>query len=65
MLNSGIVKLLLGKLEQDAIDSLESFKRQWRIYAREGSVFDAPPDRNDNRFGLVIENGIVIRVIAG
>lgn len=64
-LNPAIVKLLIGKTEQDAISTLEGFQRKWRVYARDGAVFGSPIDRDDSRYGLVIDQGIVTRVMTG
>jgi hypothetical protein len=65
MINHGIVRFLIGKTEADAIAALVSFNCKWRVYAIDGSVTEAPNDRDDGRYGLIINNGLVTRVIAG
>jgi hypothetical protein len=65
MLNHGIVRHLIGKTQAEAIASLQGFNCKWRIYAIDGAVVENPPDRDDQRYNLILENGIVTRVLAG
>jgi len=64
-LNHGIVRLLIGKTEADAIAALVSFNCKWRVYAIDGSVTESPNDRDDSRYNLILNEGIITRVIAG
>ena len=65
MLNQGVVRLLIGKSLSDAIASLEAFSCKWRVYAIDDIVSETSPERDDNRYNLVINNNQVVRVIAG
>ena len=64
-INHGIIRFLIGKTEADAIEALEGFKCKWRVYAVDGSVSEATSDRDDRRYNLILDNGIVVKVIAG
>jgi len=64
-LNQGIIRLLIGKSEAEAIEALEGFKCKWRVYAVDGSVAGASSDRDDRRYNLILNDGVVTRVIAG
>jgi len=64
-LNPGIVQLIVGKTEKEATGYLDTFKRKWRVYSRNGAALELPPDRDDSRYSLIIDQGIVKRVIAG
>lgn len=66
MINPSIQRLLMGKKEQEAIAILKNFKCSFRIMMRDGaSPGDATNDRNDDRYNLVIKDGLVERVLAG
>lgn len=65
MLNHGIIRFLIGKTQAEAVQALQGFNCKWRLYAIDGSVIDQPPDRDDNRYNIIIDGGVVTRVIAG
>jgi hypothetical protein len=65
MINPSIQRLLLGKREQEAIDILRKFKCSYRIMMRDGSNVGVAHDRNDDRYNLVIKDGLVERILAG
>jgi len=65
-MNPSIAKLLIGKNEQDAALILQRFGKSWRVIFRDGNpVPNLTPDRNDNRYGLVLKEAIITRVIFG
>lgn len=64
-INPSIVKLLVGKHENSAIQILQEYKKPWRIYSRDGKMVDLTNDRNDSRYNLIIYNNKVWRVIDG
>lgn len=66
MINPSIHRLLLGKRELEAVTILKKFKCHFQIISRDGAaVNNILNDRNDDRYNLVITDGIVERVIAG
>ncbi len=65
MLNSSIHKLVLGKKEREAISILQSFKCAFRIIMRDGAVIETADNRDDSRYNLVINAGVVEAVIPG
>ena len=65
-MNPSIAKLLMGKTEQEAANLLLQYKKSWRVIFRDGNqVPDLIPDRDDNRYGLVVTNGKISRVLFG
>ena len=65
-MNQAICNLITGKREKEAIQDLNTFKCQWRILMRDGEApQNLTPDRNDQRYGLVIQDGVVVRVMPG
>jgi len=66
MVNSSIHKLLLGKTEAEAIVILNQFKCSWRVKFRDNvMVTNLSADRNDHRYNLCLEDGVVVRVLPG
>jgi len=66
MINPSIHRLILGKREADAVQILKKFKCQFRIMSRDGAGGGhLSDDRNDDRYNLVITNGVVSGVVAG
>jgi len=66
MINASIAKLLYGKTEEEAIKLLKQFNRTWRVVIRdEEPVPNLSPDRDDNRYSLVINAKRVERVTFG
>jgi len=65
-MNHAIASLIRGKLEQDAIEDLKRFNCNWRVRMRDGEeVANLTPDHNDKRYNLIINDGIVVHVLAG
>lgn len=65
-MNPSIAKLLLGKTEQEAVKLLTMFKKTWRVTFRDGAaVSDLITNRDDNRYCLIITDGIVEKVMCG
>lgn len=66
MNNPSIVKVLIGKPEKEAGIILERFNKSWRVVFRDGvQVPNLTQDRDDNRYGLVLKNNLVERVLFG
>lgn len=66
MINPSIHRILLGKRESEAIAILKKFKCPFQVISRDGgTVNNILNDRNDDRYNLIIANGVVERVIAG
>lgn len=65
-MNPTIIKLITGKKEAEAVLLLKQFNKAWRILLREGQCpAELGPERNDKRYGLIIANGVVERVLSG
>ena len=65
-MNPSIAKLLMGKTEQEAANLLLQYKKSWRVIFRDGNqVTNLTPDRDDNRYGLVVTDGKISRVLFG
>lgn len=65
-MNPAICNAILGQLESQAIQTLNNFKCNWRIINRDGEAPEnLSPDRDDKRYGLVISNGRIVRVMPG
>jgi hypothetical protein len=65
-MNPSIAKLLMGKTEQEAANLLLQYKKSWRVIFRDGNqVANLIPDRDDNRYGLVVTDGKISRVLFG
>lgn len=66
MINPSIVMLLLEKPEQEAASILNKFNCKWRVSHRDGeNVNTISADRDDNRYNLIIQSGIIQRVLPG
>ena len=66
MINSEIVKRIIGLSEAEAIVILKIFNCSYRILSRNWVIdFWASEDRDDDRYNLHLEAGNVVRVTAG
>jgi len=65
-LNSGIVSAAVGLSEVAAKDLLRSLKCSFRVTHRDGyKVKHLSDDRDDCRYNLMVEGGIVARIYGG
>jgi hypothetical protein len=65
-MNPSIQRIITGKTEAEAQLMLEKFKCRWRVIMRDGKrVESVSQDRDDNRYNLIIRNGLVERVLPG
>jgi len=66
MINPSISKLLLGIPEADAGALLNQFQVTWRVSHRDGAQVETiTQDRDDGRYNLLLNDGIVVRVLPG
>jgi len=64
--NPSIAKLITGKTESEAIGILNQFKVPWRVMMRNGEANNLlSNDRDDRRYNLVLQDGLVERVLFG
>ena len=66
MMNPEIAKLVLNEKEGEAKKILKRYKASYRVTHRDGSPLKyVTDDRDDNRYSMIVENGIVVRVYGG
>lgn len=66
MINPAISKILFNKTEKEAGELLDQYKCPWRVKFRDGVIVtNLSADRDDRRYNLILENGKVVRVVAG
>jgi len=66
MINPSIVRVILGKSEQEAAAILSKFNCKWRVMHRDGkNISTISADRDDNRYNLIILNEKIERVLPG
>jgi len=66
MINPEIAKLMIGLPVDEAKNVCKSYNGTYRILFNNGvRESNACNDRNDNRYNMLVEDGIVVKVIAG